>query len=115
MGSLLPQWVQIVLLAIITILFVLNRLARARPHVAWLQAFRLPERYLSEEQKAARRRAGNRMAAVELMLLALALPIVYVGSTVMFFNDIKAVTLAMVGGCSACLLGLGIWVLVRNR
>jgi hypothetical protein len=107
--------VQVVLLAIMTILFVLNRLARARPHVAWLQAFRLPERYLSEEQKLARRRAGNRMAAVELMLLALVLPIVYVGSTVMFFSDIKPVTLALVGACSAFLLGLGIWLLVRNR
>lgn len=115
MEAFLPDTVKLVLLGILAIVFVLNRLARALPQVAWLQAFRLPVRHLSDEQKAARRRAGNRMAAVELILLGLALPLLYVGSTVMLFNDIKAATMVLVGGCSVICVGLGIWLIARNR
>jgi len=115
MEAFLPDTVKVVLVGLMAFAFVLNRLARALPHVAWLQVFRLPVLHLSDEQKAARRRAGNRTAAVELILLGLALPLLYVASTVMLFNDIKTSAMVLVGGCSVICVGLGIWLLVRNR
>src|SRR5689334_9311584 len=84
------------MLGVIAVAFVLNGLARRNPHVAWLQAFRLPTVPLTQEQKEKRRRHANRMAAVEIILAGLILPLLYVASTVMMFNDFKPLATMLV-------------------
>jgi len=84
METFLPDTVKVILFGLIVIAFALSRLARALPHVAWLQVFRLPQ--MSEEQRARRRRSANRLTALEIVLAGLALPLLYLLSTVMLFN-----------------------------
>jgi hypothetical protein len=115
MDSIFPPTLKAILLGLIAIAFVLNRLSRRLPHVAWLQVFRLPERQMSEEERARRRRAGNRMAALEMVFAGLALPAVYFLSTMMFFSEPQAIPTIIVMACSILCLALGIWVFVQNR
>ena len=115
MESILPHWVNAILLGLIAVAFVMNRLSRQLPHVAWLQLFRLPVVQMSEEERASRRRAGNRMAALEIVLAGLALPAVYFLSTIMFFSEPKMVPTLIVTACSILCIALGIWIFVRNR
>ena len=42
MEGLIPPWLQVMLLAVLTVIIGLDRLARRSPGVAWLQPFRLP-------------------------------------------------------------------------
>ena len=115
MEAFLPDTIKAVLLGLIAIWFALALLARALPQVAWLQAFRLPGMKLTEEQRAGRRRAGNRQAALEIVVVGLALPILYFVSTVLLFNDFKTVPTVIVTACSVGCIALGIWIFVRNR
>jgi sterol desaturase/sphingolipid hydroxylase (fatty acid hydroxylase superfamily) len=115
MESFLPDTVKAILLALIAIVFVLNRLSRRLPHVAWLQVFRLPVIQMSEEQRARRRRAGNQMAALEIVLAGLALPAVYFLSTIMFFSEPKTIPTMIVTACSILCIVLGIWIFAWNR
>lgn len=114
MESLLPDSVKAILLVVLAIGFGLSWLARRRPDVAWLQAFRLPVIQRSPEEEARRRRSGNRMAALELMLTGLGLPLLYVLSTVMMFNNFHTLPTIVVGACSAALIALGVRLFVRN-
>jgi hypothetical protein len=114
MESFLPDSVKAILLGLIAIVFVLNRLSRRLPHVAWLRAFRFPVIQMSEEERERRRRSGNRMAALEIAFAGLALPAVYFLSSVMFFSEPKTIPTIIVIACSVLCLGIGIWVLVRN-
>lgn len=114
MESFLPDTVKAILLGLIAIVFVLNRLSRRLPHVAWLQVFRLPVIQMSEEQRERRRRSGNRMAALEIVVAGLALPFVYFLSTIMFFSEPKAIPTIIVTACAILCIALGIWVFVRN-
>lgn len=111
----LSNTVKAVILGLIIVLFALNRLARAYPEVGWLQVFLLPQRQMSEEEKTRRRRLGNRMAAVEMVLAGFILPVGYFGLSVMFFNEPGTAELVVVGACSLALIGLGIWVFLRNQ
>src|SRR5712691_6846763 len=77
METFLPDTVKAILLGLLAVAFALARLARALPHVAWLQVFRLPVMQMSEEQRARRRRSGNRLAGLEIVLAGLALPLLY--------------------------------------
>ncbi len=115
MESILSPTIKAILLGIIAIAFVLNRLSRRRPNIAWLQMFRLPVRQMSEEEKARRRRSGNRMAALEMVCAGLALPAVYFLSTLMFFSEPQPLPTIIVMACSILCIVLGIWVLVKNR
>jgi hypothetical protein len=115
METFLPDTAKAILLGLIAIAFVLNRLSRRLPHVAWLQVFRLPVIQMSAEQRARRRRSGNRMAALEMVFAGLALPAVYFFSTMMFFNEPKTIPTIIVGACSVFCIALGIWIFVRNR
>ena len=115
METFLPHSVKAILLGLIALLFVLSRLARALPHVSWLQVFRLPLVQMSEEQRARQRRSANRMAALEIVLAGLALPLVYFVSTIMFFSEPKTVPTIIVTVISVLCFALGIWIFVRNR
>jgi len=115
MESIFPHTVNAILLGLIAVAFVLNRLSRRLPHVAWLQVFRLPVIQMSAEERARRRRSGNRMAALEIVLAGLALPAVYFLSTIMFFAEPQPIPTIIVMACSILCIALGIWVFVQNR
>jgi hypothetical protein len=115
METFLPDTVKAILLGLIAFAFVLNRLARRLPDVAWLQVFRLPVRQMSEEQRARRRRSSNRMAALEIVVAGLALPLVYFVSTIMLFSEPKTMPTIIVGASSVLCIALGIWIFVQNR
>ena len=115
MESFLPDSVKAILLGLIAVVFVLSRLAPRFPDVAWLQMFRLPVRHMSEEEKARRRRRANLMAGIEIILAGLILPLLYLASKVMMFNEPTPPGLMIVGACSLACIGLGIWVIARNR
>jgi hypothetical protein len=110
----LPDSVKAILLGLIAIVFILSRLARWFPHVAWLQVFRLPVIQMSEEQRAKRQRSGNRMAGLEMVLAGIVLPLIYFGSTIMFFSEPKMIPTIIVTACSVLCIALGIWIFVRN-
>ena len=115
MEAFLPNTVKAILLGVLAIVFVLSRLARALPHIAWLQVFRLPLVEMSEEERERRRRSGNRMAALEIVIAGVALPLVYFISTIMFFSEPTPIPTLIVAACSILCIGLGSWIFVRNR
>lgn len=115
MEAFLPDTVKVVLLVVLAVAFAMAWLARKHPHVPWLQAFRLPDTQLSEEQKAKRRRTANRLAALEIMVAGLALPLLYLVSTVLLFNEPKTIPMIIVSACSVLCIALGIWIFARNR
>jgi hypothetical protein len=110
----LPDSVKAILLGLIAIVFILSRLAYWFPDVAWLQVFRLPVIQMTEEQRAKRRRSVNRMAGLEMVLAGFVLPLIYFGSTIMFFSEPKTLPTIIVTACSVLCIALGIWIFVRN-
>ena len=110
----LSTTVKAILLGLIAVVFGLSRLARAYPSVGWLQVFRLPERKMSEEEKARRKRAENRRAGLEIILAGFVLPLVYFGLGVVFFTEPSGLEIVIVGLLSVLFIGGGIWVLARN-
>ena len=114
METVLPESVKAILLGLIATAFVLSRLARWFPQIAWLQVFRLPLMQMSEEQKAKRRRSGNRMAGLEMVLAGIVLPLIYFGSTIMFFSELQAIPTIIVTVCSAMCIAIGTWLFARN-
>jgi len=110
----LPDTVKAILLGLIAIVFVLSRLARWFPKVAWLQLLRLPVVQLNEEQRSQRRRSGNRMAGLEIVLAGIMLPLVYFVSTIMFFSEPGTIPMIIVTASSVLCIALGIWIFVRN-
>jgi hypothetical protein len=115
METFLPDTVKVILFGLIVITFALSRFAHAFPHVAWLQFFRLPVIQMSDEERARRRRSANRLTALEIILAGLALPLLFLFSTVMLFNEPKTIHMIIVTACSILCIALGIWIFVRNR
>ena len=114
MISLLSETTRAVLFGVIVVAFGLNRLARALPHIAWLQVFRLPVRQMSEEERERRKRTANRLAGLEIIIAGMVLPFLYFVPTFMMFNEPKMLPMIIVGVCSVICIGLGIWILARN-
>ena len=114
METFLPDSVKAILLGLIAIVFLLSRLARYFPHVGALQVFRLPVIQMSEEQRTKRRRSGNRMAGLEMVLAGIVLPLIYFFSTIMFFSEPKTIPTIIVTACSVLCISLGIWIFVQN-
>jgi hypothetical protein len=114
MATLLPDTVKAILLGLIVVAFGLNRLAVAYPHIGWLQAFRLPVRQMSEEERARRRRSANRLAGLEMVIAGLVLPFLYFVPTFMMFNEPKPIPVIIVSACSVICIAVGIWIFVRN-
>jgi hypothetical protein len=115
MESFLPDSVKAILFGLIVGVFVLSRLAPRFPDVAWLQHFRLPTRHLSEEEKARQRRRASLMAGMQIILAGLALPLLYLASKVMMFDEPTPLGMIIAAACSLACVGVGIWVIVRNR
>ena len=114
MDKFFPNWVKAILLGVIVVGFALNRLAIAFPDVNWLQRFRLPVRDMSEEERARRRKSGNRMAALEMILAGLILPFLYLASTVFMFNEPETFAMIVVGALSLLCIATGIWIFAKN-
>jgi hypothetical protein len=114
MDSFLPDSVKAILLGLIAVVFVLSRLSHRFPDVAWLQHFRLPVQHVSEEEKARRRRRARLMAGLEIILAGLVLPLLYIASKVMMFNEPTTLGLLIVLVCSLGCIGIGIWLMVRR-
>ncbi len=114
MDRFLPNWLKAILLGVIVVAFGLSRLAVAFPEVDWLQKFRLPVREMSEEERTRRRKWGNRMAALEMILAGVILPFGYLASTVFMFNEPGTVAMIIVGSLSFLCIAAGIWLLVKN-
>ena len=110
----LSTTVKAILLGLIAVAFGLSRLAGGYPRVGWLQIFRLPERQMSEEEKARRKRAENRRAGLEIILAGFVLPLVYFGLGIVFFTQPSTLEIVVVGLLSVLSIGGGIWVLARN-
>jgi hypothetical protein len=115
MDALFPDWLKLILLGMLGTFYGLSWLARKHPDVGWLQVFQLPTIQRSEEERARQRRFSNRMAAVEMILAGLVLPLLYALSTVMMMNNFHTLPTIIVLACSALCIGFGIWLLVRNR
>ena len=107
--------VQLVLGGLMALVFGLSALSRRLPHVAWLQVFRYDPPRLSEAQRARIRRRSNIHAGIEMILMGMALPLLYVASTVMLFNNFTTGWTALVLAGSLLLIGLGITAIWKNR
>lgn len=107
--------VQIALVSALGLLYGLSALSRRFPRVAWLQLFRFEPPHMSEEQRTKARRRANVYGGVELIMLGIGLPLAYVAMTVMFFNEIAAIEMALVLTGSALCIGLGVTALWRSR
>lgn len=111
----IPDSVKTILVALIVLAFVFSRLAPRFPDVAWLQIFRLPVRHMSEAEQARQRRRASLMAGIQIILAGLALPLLYLVSKVMMFDEPTPLGMTIAAGCMLLCIGLGIWVIVRNR
>lgn len=80
-----------------------------------MQVFRLPAVERSEEERARRRRSGNRQSALEIVAAGLALPFLYVVATVMMFNDFETIATFVVAASSLACIVAGLWLFTRNR
>lgn len=108
------QVLQVVILTVLAAVFGLSSLSRRYPHVGWLQPFRFNWPQLSEEQRERMRRRANVHAGIQLILLGVAVPIVYVGSSIMMFNDPSVRGLTLSVAIAALLIALGITGVWRN-
>ena len=90
----------------------LQALPRKWPQLAALQAMR-PQR--SEEQRARIKRRGNIFAGIQLILLGLGMPVVYVASSIMAFSDPGRVGLGISGIIGFALMLLGIRTIWSSR
>lgn len=111
----IPDNVKAIVVVLVVVGFVLTRLAPRFPNVAWLQIFRLPVRHISEEEKARQRRRASLMAGIQIILAGLVLPMLYLLSKVMMFDEPTPLGMIIAAGCMLACIGLGIWVIVRNR
>ena len=107
--------IQLIILTLLGALFGLSALARRYPHIGWLQAFHIKRPQLSEEQQARIRRRANIDAAIQFVLLGFGVPVVYVVSSVMMFNDPSTVGLIISGTIGLGLIVLGIIAIWSQR
>jgi nitrate reductase gamma subunit len=106
--------VQLVILGILAGVFGLSALSRRYPHIGWLQPFRFNWPQLPQAQRERMRRRANVHAGIELILIGFAVPIVYVGSSIMTFSDPTAGGLTISIAIAALLIALGITGVWRN-
>jgi nitrate reductase gamma subunit len=108
------QTVQLVILGVLAGVFGLSAMSRRYPHVGWLRPFRFTWPQLPQAQRERMRRRANIHAGIELILLGFAVPIVYVGSSIMMFSDPSARGLTISIAIAALLIALGITGVWRN-
>ena len=107
--------IQLVLVGLLAAVLGLSALSRRFPQVAWLRVFRYDAPRLSPQQRATLRQRSNIHAGIELILMGIVLPLLYVAGTVMFFNNFSRAATTVVCACSAFCIGLGVAAIWRNR
>lgn len=107
--------IQLVLVGLLVAVLGLSALSRRFPHVAWLRVFRYDAPRLSAQQRATIRQRSNIHAGIELILMGIVLPLLYVAGTVMFFNNFSRAATTVVCAGSAFCIGLGVAAIWRNR
>jgi hypothetical protein len=107
--------IQVVILALLGALFGLSALSRRYPHIGWLQAFHIKRPQLSEAQKARMQRRANIHVAMQFILLGFGVPVVYVASSFMMFNDPSTVGLIISAIIGFALIVLGIVAIWSSR
>jgi hypothetical protein len=106
--------IQVILGALVAVIFGLSALSRRFPTVAWLQHFRIERPQLSEERRARMRRQANVRVGIELILFGFAIPPGYLVLEMMLFSDITKLELALVLASSVLCIGLGITAIVHS-
>ena len=106
---------QLVLVGLLAVTFILAALARRFPQITWLQIFRYNTPRPSEEQRAKFRQRANINAGVEMILMGMVLPMIYIAGTVMFFNAFTTTGIILVAAGSLLLIGLGLTAIWRYR
>lgn len=107
--------IQLIVLVILGALFGLSALSRRYPHIGWLQAFHIKRPRLTEAQQARMQRRANIHAAIQFMLLGFGVPVIYVVSSIMMFNDPSRVGLVISGVIGLALIVLGIIAIWTSR
>ena len=91
------------------------KMAPGNPRLAWLRKFRLEDNR-TEEQKLRARRSRTIMDGLEMIMMGLVLPPLYLLSTVMaFFSAVNPFILAATVALSLVLIFMGIRVIVKAR
>ncbi len=98
--------VQLILVAVVGVIMGLSALSRRFPHVAWLQAFRLPEP--SPQQQAEIRRRSYALEAVRFLIAGLVVPFGYLVLTVMSFREVTPAGMGVSLAISALCIGLAV-------
>ena len=106
---------QIIALIAVAAIWGLAELARRRPEIGWLRPFRIAFARLPEDQRAAARRRGDRIAGLQFLLLGIALPIGAAVLKLAFFARFSAVEIAIVAAISLLCLALGISGIAKSR
>jgi hypothetical protein len=109
------QKIQLVLVAILALVFGLSALSRRFPDVAWLYVFRYERPQLSDAQRDLMRRRSNIYAGIELILMGIALPMLYAAVTMMFFSEVTTMATILVLAGSVFCIGLGVTGIWRSR
>ena len=109
----LSRETQIILLAILAVIYGLSLASRRYPDVAWLCPFHLPQ--LTPQQQPKQRRRANIHVGFEMILIGVVIPIGYAALTVMMFNDFDPLITALVIGGSLLCIALGVTAIVRSR
>jgi hypothetical protein len=106
---------QLVFVVAFVMVLVLSKAAGRNPHVAWLRKFEFHD-HRTEEQKRRGRRSQNIMSGLEMIFMGLALPPLYLFSTVLFFfSGINPVILTGTIALSLVMIVSGIGVILKTR
>ena len=111
----MTQTIQLIVLVFLGALWGLSALARRNPQVRWLQPFNIKWPQLSEAQKDRMRRRSNILAGLKFVLLGFGVPVMYVASSVMMFNDPTTLGLTISGACGLALIVVGLVAIWQNR
>ncbi len=111
----MSERIQLLLGALLALVFGLSRLARRFPHVAWLRAFRDAWPQPTEAQRARTGRRTAFLAGAQLILMGIALPLGYGALTVMTFSDFTAKATTLVLAVSVLCIGLGVMAIWQSR
>ena len=111
----MTETIQLIILGFLGVLFGLSALSRRYPHIGWLQAFHIKRPQLTDEQKARMQRRANIHVALKFILLGFGVPVVYVISSVMMFNDPSPLGLTLSGIIGFALIVLGMIAIWSNR
>lgn len=107
--------IQLVVLVVLGLLFGLSALSRRYPHIGWLQTFHIKWPQLSEQQKALMERRANIRAGIQFILLGFGVPVGYVVSCVMMFNDPTTLGLTISALIGFAVIVLGVIAIRSNR